>query len=140
MIIVDTSIISELTKPSPNQGVIDWLDTQEPTNLYLTSITATELTYGAYCKPRGRMASALQDAISNILEVQFKGRILPFDVTAAYFYGLNMTDCRRNGISVGLADAQIASIAIANSRADIASRDVEPFEAFRLRVINPFLD
>lgn len=138
MIIVDTNVISEVTKPLPNQSVIDWLDAQEPTNLYLTAITAAELMFGAYAKPPGRKATELQDAIAHIIEDQFRGRILPFDATAAYYYGMRMADCRKDGVSVGMADGQIAAIAISNNLADIATRDTKPFDAFRLRVINPF--
>ena len=56
MIIVDTNVISELQKAEPNPNVIAWLDRQEPTNLYLTSITVAELMFGAFLVPPGRRA------------------------------------------------------------------------------------
>jgi predicted nucleic acid-binding protein len=140
MMIVDTNVISELQKPVPNLHVINWLDQQEPTNLYLTSITAAELMFGAYCVPAGKRAAELQDIIAHIIEDQFRGRILPFDATAAYYYGMRMALCREQGKSIGMADGQIASIAVANNLAPIATRDTTPFEAFRLDVINPFLE
>ena len=139
MIILDTNVISELQKPTPNPMVVDWLDQQEPTNLYLTAITAAELMFGAYSLPNGKRATELQDAVAHIVEDQFRGRILPFDATAAYYYGMRMADARSEGIAVGFADGQIASIAVANNNAPVASRDTAPFEAFRLDVINPFL-
>jgi hypothetical protein len=138
MIIIDTNIISELQKPAPDKKVISWLDRQEPTNLYLTAITAAELMFGAYSVPKGRRATELQDAVAHIIEDQFRGRILPFDATAAYYYGIRMAACRESGLAVGIADGQIAAIAVANNRAAIATRDVSPFQAFRLDVINPF--
>ncbi len=138
MIILDTNIISELQKPAPNKNVIAWLDKQEPTNLYLTALTAAELMYGAFSAPTGRRAAELQDAVAHIIEDQFRGRILPFDATAAHYYGMRMAGCKQSGLAVGQADGQIAAIAIANNLADVATRDVSPFKAFRLRVINPF--
>lgn len=138
MIILDTNVISELQKPTPNPNVVAWLDNQEPTNLYLTAITAAELMFGAHCLPDGKRAAYLQDAVAHIIEDQFRGRILPFDATAAYYYGMRMAVVRREGISVGYADGQIASIAVANNIAPIATRDTAPFEAFRLDVINPW--
>lgn len=140
MIIVDTNVISEVTKRSPDEHVIDWLDAQEPTNLYLTAITAAELMYGAFSKPDGRKAALLQDAVAHIIDDQFRGRVLPFDATAAYHYGMRMAECRKRGVAVGKANGQIAAIAIANNLADVATRDTSPFEAFRLNVINPFQD
>ena len=140
MIIIDTNVISELQKPTPNPSVVSWLDSQEQTNLYLTAITAAELMFGAFSLPTGRKASKLQDAVSHIIEDQFRGRILPFDATASYYYGMRMAECRKSGLAVGIADGQIAAIAIANNLADIATRDVLPFSAFRLNTINPFDD
>ncbi len=140
MIILDTNVISELQKPQPNTNVVDWLDQQEPTNLYLTSITAAELMYGAHSLPDGKRATELQDTVAHIIEDQFRGRILPFDATAAHYYGMRMAQVRKEGIAVGFADGQIASIAVANNVAPVASRDTAPFEAFRLDVINPWKD
>lgn len=138
MIIVDTNVISELQKPIPNENVVAWLNEQEPTNLYLTAITAAELMFGAYSLPNGRRATDLQYAVAHIIEDQFRGRVLPFDATAAYYYGMRMGDCKSSGLAVGQADGQIGAIAVANNLATIATRDVSPFEAFRLTVINPF--
>ena len=138
MIILDTNVISELQRPEPNAGVITWLDRQEPTNLYLTSITVAELMFGANSLPDGRRASQLRDAVAHVIEDQFRGRILPFDATAAFYYGTRMAACRKAGRAIGIADGQIAAIAIANNLAPVATRDVSPFEAFRLDVINPF--
>ena len=140
MIILDTNVISELQKPKPNLNVVKWLDQQEPTNLYLTSITAAELRFGAFCLPDGNRATKLQDAITHIIEDQFRGRILPFDAKASYFYGMRMAAARSQGTAIGMADGQIAAIAISNNMAPIATRDTAPFEIFRLDVINPFLD
>ncbi len=138
MIIIDTNVISELQKRDPNQHVLEWLDQQEPTNLYLTAITAAELMYGACALPKGKRASMLRDVTTHIIEDQFRGRVLPFDAQAAHYYGQRMADCRKAGRAVGMADGQIAAIAVANNMAPIATRDTAPFEAFRLEVVNPF--
>jgi predicted nucleic acid-binding protein len=138
MIILDTNVISELQKFEPNAHVLNWLDQQDPSNLYLTSITAAELMYGAACLPAGRRATELHSAVLHILEDQFRGRILPFDQDAAHFYGERMALARRQGKAIGNADGQIAAIAISNGLAPIATRDTKPFEALRLDVINPF--
>jgi len=140
MIILDTNVISELQKPKPNLNVVKWLDQQEPTNLYITSITAAELWFGAYSLPDGKRATKLQDAIAYIVEDQFRDRILPFDQTASLYYGMRMAEARSEGNAIGFADGMIAAVAISNNLAPIATRDTAPFEAFRLRIINPFLE
>jgi predicted nucleic acid-binding protein len=140
MIILDTNVISELQKPMPNQNVLNWLDSQDPTNLYLTAITAAELTFGVACLPAGHRATELHSAVLHIIEDQFRGRILPFDQDAAHFFGVRMALARKQGKAVGYADGQIAAIAVSNGMAPIATRDITPFEVFRLDVINPFDD
>jgi predicted nucleic acid-binding protein len=42
MILIDTNVVSEMMKTSPTLSVIAWLDRQETTQLFLTTIT-----YGA---------------------------------------------------------------------------------------------
>ncbi|MEM8556156.1 MAG: type II toxin-antitoxin system VapC family toxin [Pseudomonadota bacterium] len=138
MIILDTNVISELQKPAPNDNVISWLDAQEPTNLYLTAVTAAELTFGVENLPDGQRATRLKAAIAQILDVEFRGRILAFDTKAARIYGQRMAECRRAGLGVGVSDGQIGAIALANNSPQIASRDTAPFQAFRLDTINPF--
>ena len=140
MIILDTNVISEVQKRNPSQDVMAWLDRQEPTNLYLTSVTAGELMFGAFVLPDGKRASKLQDLVARILEEEFENRILPYDAAAAFFYGQRMGANRKNGISVGVADGQIAAIAIANNFASVATRDTSPFEAFGLDIINPWTE
>ncbi|MCG7625934.1 type II toxin-antitoxin system VapC family toxin [Epibacterium sp. Ofav1-8] len=139
MIILDTNVISELQKPSPNPKVVEWLNDEEPTNLYLTSVTVAELMFGAFSLPEGKRATGLQNAVVEIIEDEFRDRILVFDSKAAQVYGRRMAECRRQGKAVGVPDGQIAAIVIANNMAQVATRDVGPFEAMGVKVINPFV-
>lgn len=43
MIVLDTNVISELTRPEPARQVIDWLDQQDGDQVFVTSITIGEL-------------------------------------------------------------------------------------------------
>ena len=43
MILLDTNVLSALMKPSPVQSVVDWLDAEETTDLYLSTITVAEV-------------------------------------------------------------------------------------------------
>lgn len=138
MIILDTNVVSEWLKPEPDQAVTGWLDAQIETDLFITSITAGELMFGAFVLPKGKRAADLQNNIANIIEDVFYARVLPYDATAAYYYGMEMADRRKDGIAVSIADGQIASIARANNYATVATRDTTPFEAFGLDVINPW--
>lgn len=138
MIILDTNVVSELQKKEPDERVIAWLDAQEPTNLFLTAISVEELLLGVHLLPPGKRMQQLSTAVEAILQVDFKGRILPYDATAAMYYGMRISDARKQGYTIGHADGQIAAIAIANKHAPVATRDRKPFDALRVDVINPW--
>ena len=53
MILVDTNVLSELTRPTPEPRVIAWLEVNEPA-LALPTIALAELRYGIARLPAGR--------------------------------------------------------------------------------------
>lgn len=138
MIILDTNVISETQKTRPDPNVMAWLNAQEPTNLYLTSVTVGEMFFGVFSMKNGPRFEYLSEAVATIVEEDFQGRILPYEATAAYFYGMRIGQARQRGITIGIADGQIASIAIANNNPPVATRDCRPFEALGLDVIDPW--
>jgi toxin FitB len=138
MIVLDTNVVSETQRLLPDPKVIAWLDAQKPSSLYLTAISAGELMFGVHCLPPGARASKLSAAVNAILQTDFRGRVLPYDEAAALIYGEYVGAARRRGITIGQADGQIASVALANGATLIATRDCAPFEALGLAVVNPW--
>lgn len=138
MIILDTNVISETQKKRPNANVMAWLDAQDPTNLYLTAITVGEIVFGVSCLPTGARRTALETAIAAIIEEDFRGRVLPYDVEASRIYGAAIADARSRGQAIGMADGQIAAIVLANKGAAIATRDRKPFDALKVDIIDPW--
>ena len=90
MIILDTNVVSETQKPRPNATVMAWLDAQDPTNLYLTSITVGELVFGVSCLNVGARRLGLEAAIQAIIEEDFRSRILPYDTKRDGEHGFQM--------------------------------------------------
>lgn len=138
MIVLDTNVISETQKSNPDERVMAWLDAQEPGDLYVTAITAEELLFGAFILPVGDRRARLMGTVEAMLEQDFGGRILPYDITAAMFYASRVSGARERGITIGHADGQIGAIVAAQRAATIATRDTSPFQAMRVDVINPW--
>ena len=138
MIILDTNVISETQKLRPNAAVMTWLDAQDPTNLYLTAITVGELVFGVSCLDAGARRSGLEAAIQVIVDDDFSGRILPYDAKAARLYGTIIAQGRRQGHSIGMADGQIAAIALSHEGGAVATRDRKPFDILQAEVIDPW--
>lgn len=137
MIIVDTNVISELMKPSPDERVRDWIAQIPPLSLYISAITQAELSVGVAILPAGRPRTALIHALTGMFENDFSGRILPFDSAAATCYASVISERRAAGRPIQQFDAQIASIARARGAA-LATRNIGDFEGTGIQLIDPW--
>lgn len=62
MILLDTNVISEPLRHSPEVSVIEWIDAQSLETLYLSAITVAELRAGAALMPTGKRRAALHES------------------------------------------------------------------------------
>ena len=86
MIVLDTNVVSELMRPSPDSGVVDWVARQAALDLHVSAISEAELRYGAEVLPKGRRRNGLLVEIEGMLREDFGGRVIPFDSYAAKAY------------------------------------------------------
>ena len=137
MFLLDTNVVSELLRPSPDPAVEAWVGERPATDLYFSAIGEAELRYGVAIMPSGRRQTALASAIEAILREDFAERILPFDSGAARAYAEIASGRRHAGRPVGEADCQIA--AIARSRGmTVATRNVRDFEDIDVEIVDPW--
>jgi predicted nucleic acid-binding protein len=137
MILLDTNVILEPQRLTPNAHVIDWINAQALETLYLSAITVAELRAGIALMPAGRRKNSLHENLERHLLPMFANRVLSFDMACTKAYAELLARSRAAGLAVETVDAFIAAVALANSFA-VASRDTTPFEAAGLSVINPW--
>jgi hypothetical protein len=137
VIVLDTNIISELTRQAPTAGVISWLDSLTAAEVATTAITAAELLYGVARMPAGHRKTELATAVNGLLRDDFEGRVLPFDEPAAQRYADIVTRREQLGRPIGTADAQIAAIC-RTIEATLATRNTNDFEEAGIELINPW--
>lgn len=137
MILLDTNIVSAVMAPSPPSEVLHWLEVQETSNLYLSTISLAEIGYGLALLPESRHRRDLQERFGKFIAQAFQQRILAFDEQAAYLYGEVMGHRQHLGRPLSSLDGQIASIARAHHQM-IATRNVRDFEECGVDLINPF--
>ena len=137
MIVLDTNVISELTRQAPAADVISWLDSLTAADVATTAITAAELLYGVARMPAGHRKTQLATAVSGLLSDDFEGRVLPFDEPAAQRYADIVTYRERLGRPISTADAQIAAIC-RTIEATLATRNTNDFEEAGIELINPW--
>ena len=135
MILLDTNVLSELTKPRPSARVLAWLEVNEPL-LAVPAVALAELRYGIARLPPGRRRSSLLRFWHMTCD-RFQGRIFAFDQRAAEIYGDVAARAEQSGARLNIADGQIAAIALVH-RMRVATRDVGDFKASGVSVVNPW--
>jgi toxin FitB len=137
MIVLDTNVISEFMKESPAPQVVAWADAQDAGALWISAITATELYLGVERLPEGRRKRQLLETVTRWIDDILERRVLSYDLEAARFSAELFHRRKRQGRPVGIADMQIAAIALAHG-ATLATRNVADFEDTGISLINPW--
>jgi predicted nucleic acid-binding protein len=137
MIVLDTNVLSEALKPSPSGIVLRWLAAQEPSAVFITTITQTEVLYGIEVLPAGKRRTRLAAVIEKLFSEEFEDRILSFDEDSARVFAKIVNGRETAGRPISQFDAMIAAIARSRGAA-VATRNTNHFEHCGIRVINPW--
>jgi len=135
MILVDTNVWSELTRPVPDPNVLLWEEQNAP-RLWLATVVIGELFSGAQLLPDGKRKQAFLTGYDALIQA-YADRIADFDLVAARIYGRVVADQINAGRDPGTADSQIAAIALANGMS-LATRNVRHFDGLGLELVNPW--
>ena len=110
--LLDTCVLSEVIKKKPDNTVVDWLDKQEETTLYLSVITFGELQKGISKLSQSRRKKELQDWVDQNLAIRFAGRILDVGHQVAVRWGDLSGTAERAGRNVPVLDGLLAATAL----------------------------
>ena len=132
MYLIDTNIISELTKPKRNLGVVKWISQQE--SLVLSVISYHELRYGIN-RSKIEQKKKLEIWWSEL--ISYSPEFLPIDIVISNLTSVLRIKSEKNGISMTLADSLIAATATFHNRI-LVTRNVSDFKKCGLSLLNPF--
>lgn len=134
--LLDTNILSNITKPAPSQALITWMSSQADTDLYIASLTLAEIRRGVLDKPAGKKRDQLETWFAGPEGPQalFAGRILPFDEKASLVWARLMNEGKTKGRMRSSLDAIIAAVAEANGCIVVTDNERD-FEG--IDIINP---
>lgn len=133
-VLLDTNVISELTRPVPAPPVIAFLSVRG--DLWLSALVLHELEFGLHLLPRGRRRDALRGVLSEFIR-HYEDRILPVDEKAAVWAARFRAEARERGRSLDLGDALIAGTARACDLS-VATRNATDFGGLELVLTNPW--
>jgi len=137
MIVLDTNIISELIKSSPDRNVVLWFRREAQSNLYLNSVVVMEQSFGAERFYLRTGSDRYIRSLENLLATQFRGRVLEFIEGTPVLSGRLRAKRESMGRPISVQDAMIAAICLSHD-ATLATRDTKDFEGLDLKLVNPF--
>lgn len=132
MFLVDTNIVSELRRVRPHGAVLAWLEAQDDADLHLSAVTLGEIQSGIEITRMqdSRRAAELEAWADEVAAVW---NILPIDAPIFRLWAKLM---HRQSDHL-YEDALIAATAL-NHDLTVVTRNVDDFEGFEVRVLNPF--
>lgn len=136
MILLDTNVVSELWRPTPNLAVVSWVDAQPRQTQYLCAPVIAELRFGILRLEEGARKNRLSGAADRLFQ-GFRGRVLNFDMTAAEQFARISSVRERHGRRLEPMDAMIAAVALVH-RMTLATRNIDDFTGIGLDLIDPF--
>lgn len=111
MIILDTSILSDLMRTTSSAHIERWINTQPRESIWTTSICLYEIRFGLARLPAGARKNRLEQAFEDVIARDIEARIAPFDTEAAEATAELAASRRSSGTTIDLADTLIAGTA-----------------------------
>ena len=134
--LLDTCVVSELSRPRPEPGVVAWMSEADVASLHLSAITIAEVRRGALRLPAGKRRTSLFDW-SERLRRSFAGRVLPIDESVALRWAEIAARAEQSGQPGSFADGLIAATAL-DRGLTLVTRNVTDFEPFGVSLLDPW--
>ena len=134
--LLDTCVLSELVKATPEPAVLDWVAARDEQDLFVAALSLAELHRGVARLPRSKRRTALTDWLMRV-ETGFEGRVLSFSQTTAHAWAEITARAEARGKPMAAFDSLIAAVALEHSLA-LVTRNVRDFAATDLKLVNPW--
>jgi toxin FitB len=135
--LLDTCVVSEFTKPGPNQKVLSWLNSTDVERQFISSVSLGEIQKGISSQQNSNRRAELEEWFRTELMNQFSGRILSLDVYEFIVWGQMTARQRAQGKTMPVIDSLIAAIALCHQMT-LVTRNVTDFLETDLSIINPW--
>ena len=136
-LLLDTNVLSEVTRPAPDARVLDWLDGLDEDRSFISVVSIAEIRRGVALMDEGRKREALAEWLARDLPQRFEQRVLPVDEPVALAWGDLMGVAKRRGRGLSSMDGLIAATAIAR-QLTLATRNTRDFEGFGIELFDPW--
>lgn len=130
--LVDTCLLSEPTRPKPDDGVLRWIAQTPDEAKFVSVLTLAEIKFGILCASPGQKRRKLESWF-DFMRPSLGNRVLPFDESCAQKWA----EIRAQNRDAAAFDAQIAATALVHGLT-LVTRNVKDFAFQGLSVFNPW--
>ena len=135
--LLDTNVISELTKVRPEAKVISWIHASSEELLYLSVLTIGEIRKGIDSLPRSNKRALLESWLANDLVLRFSGRILDVSLDIAERWGLISAQAKIAGTPLAVVDGLMAATAL-HHNLTLVTRNTKDVQVTGINTLNPW--
>ncbi len=135
--LLDTNVLSEASKPQPNDAVRTWLHSVDEDMLFVSAITLAELRFGIERLPPGARRNSLELWLSESLIERLGSRLLVVDSAIATEWGCLLARTEARGRRMNTMDCFLAATARVHQLI-MVTRDTEHFSNVGCELFNPW--
>ena len=134
--LLDTCVITELVKPTPQENVVSWLNDMPSEALFLCAITIGEVRKGFTKLPDSKKKVRLTFWLNTLL-IEYQDRIFFIDLMVCENWGILQGNAEKAGMPMSTIDSLIAATADTHNLT-LVTRNENDFAPSNVAIINPW--
>ena len=135
--LLDTNVLSEASKPQPDDAVKTWLHNVDEDILFVSAISLAELRFGIERLPMGARRDSLELWFRESLVERLRPRLLVVDSAVAAEWGTLQAQTMARGLHMNTMDCILAATARVHQLI-MVTRNTERFSAVGCELFNPW--
>lgn len=136
--LIDTNVVSEYARPTPDSRVLVWFERIDPASLYASVVPFGEVRVGIEDLPLGKRRNELERWLETGLPGWFESNMLPVTKPIAGRWGELTIRAKRLGTTLHTPDGLIAATAMEHNLT-LVTRNVKDFAGLGVELFNPWV-
>ncbi len=135
--LLDTNVLSELTRPNPDPKILNWLNSIDEDLVYLSVLTLGEIRRGIELLTSAKKRAQLEAWLESDVRIRFEARILDVDRSVANRWGALLAKSKVKGRPLPVIDGLLIATALDHDLTFV-SRHTSGAIAAGVSVFNPW--
>ncbi len=132
--LLDTNVISELRRKSPNPDVVEWFSERPAVTLHLSVLSLGEIRKGIESMVDAVRRQQISDWLETDVKAFFSGRLLPIDENVSECWGRLQASAGR---PLPTIDSLLAATAMSHDLV-LVTRNAKDFSGLPVEIFNPW--